>query len=32
VAVAVQALMAGDVTPEQAVDQIQAAADGVYNK
>jgi raffinose/stachyose/melibiose transport system substrate-binding protein len=32
VAVAVQALMAGDVTPEQAVDQIQAAADGVYDK
>lgn len=32
VAVAVQALMAGDVTPEEAVDQIQAAADSVYNE
>ena len=32
VAVAVQGLMAGDLTPEQAVDKIQAAADGVYNK
>lgn len=32
VGVAVQALMAGDVTPEEAVDQIQAAADSVYNE
>ena len=32
VAVAVQGLMAGDLTPEQAVDKIQAAADSVYKK
>jgi len=31
-AVAVQGLMAGDLTPEQAVDKIQAAADKVYKK
>jgi len=32
VAVAVQGLMAGDLTPEQAVDKIQAASDSVYKK
>jgi raffinose/stachyose/melibiose transport system substrate-binding protein len=32
IAVAVQALMAGDVTPEEAVDQLQAVSDSVYQK
>jgi raffinose/stachyose/melibiose transport system substrate-binding protein len=32
VAVAVQGLMAGDLTPEQAVDKIQAASDSAYKK
>ena len=30
IAIAVQALMAGDVTPEEAVDQLQAVSDSVY--